>query len=88
MSALLPARDLSPDDRYYLETSPTECHEEVTRKRQGEAWTEPCEKLAVAARYDPESGGAYPVCGRHARGELVALADLLDVGGLWARESA
>jgi hypothetical protein len=38
---------------------------------------EPCEAVAVAVRVDPEFRTAYPVCGRHARGELVPLAEVV-----------
>lgn len=87
MSAPLPARRLSDDDRYWLTRFPTDCTEAVTRKSRGDEWTEPCGKLAVAARFDPEEGSAYPVCTRHARGDgMVSLADLLEVANLWAAE--
>lgn len=48
---------------------PQECHEEVTRRGE----VEPCEKVAVALRIDPEEGEPYPVCARHARAEMVPL---------------
>lgn len=87
MSALLPARRISADDREYLTRWPVECTESVTRKHRGESWDEPCEKVAVAARFDPEEGSAYPVCARHARGDgMASLADLLEVADLWASE--
>lgn len=49
------------------------CHEEVVR--DGDA--QPCEKTAVAVRIDPEDHDPYPVCAYHARGEMVALTDLI-----------
>lgn len=51
-----------------------QCHEAVTR--QGELL--PCNKTAVAVRLDPEDHSPYPVCGYHARGEMVALPQLLE----------
>jgi hypothetical protein len=87
MSPVLPSRLLTDDDREYLTRWPVECTEEVTRKRRGESWAEPCEALAVAARFDPNEGSAYPVCGRHVRGEMASLADLLEVADLWAKET-
>ena len=48
---------------------PEQCHEEVTR--DGEL--EPCEKVAVALRIDPQESEPYPVCARHARGDMVSL---------------
>lgn len=50
------------------------CHEDVTR--QGES--QPCEKVAVAIRIDPEDGGPYPVCAYHTRAEMMSLSDILD----------
>lgn len=50
-----------------------ECHEEVTRRGE----SEPCDRTAVALRYDPTFGGPYPVCARHARGHMVLLADVV-----------
>lgn len=88
MSTLLPGRSLTDDDREYLTRWPTDCSEEVSRKHRGEEWAEPCGKLAVAARFDPTDGSAYPVCARHARGDMVSLADLLEVAHMWAREPA
>lgn len=88
MSALLPARTMTDDDREYLERWPTDCTEAVTRKYRGEEWEDACGKLAVAARWDPAFGGAYPVCSRHARGDMVSLADLLEVADMWAKEDA
>ncbi|HEU5223453.1 MAG TPA: hypothetical protein VFU07_07205 [Candidatus Lumbricidophila sp.] len=49
----------------------TECHEEVSRKGQ----LEPCDKVAVAMRYDMRDGHPYPVCAFHTRGaDMVPLA--------------
>lgn len=48
---------------------PEQCHEEVTR--DGEL--EPCDKVAVALRVDPQESEPYPVCAHHARGEMVSL---------------
>lgn len=79
MSALV-GRKLSDDDRNYVERWPVECSEAVTRKHRGESWEEPCDKIAVAVRFNPTEGSAYPVCARHARGDMATLADLL---GLW-----
>ena len=50
------------------------CHEEVTRS----GWLGPCDKLAVAVRIDPEHYEPYPVCARHARGEMVPLKTLYE----------
>lgn len=53
------------------------CGEEVSRR--GEA--QPCDKTAVAARYDPREEFAgeppYAVCAYHARGRMVPLSELL-----------
>ena len=49
------------------------CDEGVTR--QGEF--QPCEKVAVAIRIDPEDDGYYPVCAYHSRAPMLPLADLL-----------
>lgn len=51
-----------------------ECHEEVSRR----GVAEPCNKTAVGLRYDPEENQPYPVCSRHARGEMVPLFDLIE----------
>ena len=37
---------------------------------------QPCKKLAVAAAI-AHSGGAHPVCARHARADMVPLPDLI-----------
>lgn len=42
-----------------------ECEESVTRRGQ----VEPCERPAVAERYEDTFGSWYPVCTRHTRGE-------------------
>jgi hypothetical protein len=42
----------------------SECHEEVTRR----GMLEPCDRVAVAVRIDPDEGGPYPVCARLHRG--------------------
>lgn len=84
---LLPARRMTWHDREYVTRWPVECEEHVTRKRRGESWGEPCGKLAVAARFDPTEGSAYPVCGRHARADMVSLADLLEVADLHASDA-
>ena len=52
--------------------SGAECVEGVTRRDE----YQPCNLPAVAVRIDPEEGEPYPVCKRHVRGEMVALADL------------
>ncbi|MGW8430918.1 hypothetical protein ACWGJ9_07310 [Curtobacterium citreum] len=49
------------------------CSEGVTRQ----GMYEPCEATAVAVRLDPEEHTPYPVCARHARGEMVPLHDVL-----------
>lgn len=50
------------------------CSEGVTR--QGEY--QPCEKVAVAIRRDPEDDDDYyPVCSYHARGRMMSLSELL-----------
>lgn len=41
-----------------------ECHEEVSRRGE----LQPCDKVAVAMRFDPTFGDPYPVCAFHARG--------------------
>ena len=51
---------------------PALCIEGVTRRDE----YQPCDKPAVAVRIDPESG-LYPVCARHARGEMVLLVVLI-----------
>ena len=76
----LTGRRITDEDREYLERWPVECAEEVTRKHRGESWTDSCDAIAVAVRFDPTEGGAYPVCAKHARGQMATLADLL---GLW-----
>jgi hypothetical protein len=53
-----------------------ECHEEVTRR----GMLEPCEKVAVAVRIDPNEGSRYPVCARHVRGPMVPLAEIQRAG--------
>lgn len=52
---------------------PHECTEGVTRRDE----FQPCDKPAVAVRIDPDGGPPYPVCARHARAEMVPLADLI-----------
>lgn len=52
---------------------PQLCHEEVTR--HGEV--EPCDKVAVALRMDPEEHEPYPVCARHSRGDMVPLETIV-----------
>lgn len=76
----LTGRRMTDDERIHIERWPVECCEEVTRRHRGESWQDACDKVAVAVRYDPNEGGAYPVCAQHARGEMATLADLL---GLW-----
>lgn len=52
----------------------TTCREGVTR--QGES--QPCEKVAVAIRRNPEDDDDYyPVCSYHARGRMMPLTELL-----------
>lgn len=48
---------------------PQRCSEEVSRSGNAE----PCDKPAVALREDPNYGGYYPVCARHARASMVSL---------------
>lgn len=79
MTALV-GRRLSDDERHEVERWPVECTEAVTRTSRTDSREDPCEKVAVAVRFDPTNGGAYAVCARHARGEMATLADLL---GLW-----
>lgn len=45
------------------------CHEEVSRKGE----LQPCEKSAVAKRFDGESW--YPVCTGHTRGPCLPLSE-------------
>jgi len=52
----------------------TDCHEEVTRGGQ----LEPCEKIAIANRFDPESLEPYPVCIEHVRGDMVPLLAVVE----------
>ncbi|RCL84433.1 MAG: hypothetical protein DBW62_08660 [Microbacterium sp.] len=52
---------------------PEQCHEEVTRRGE----LEPCEKVAVALRLDPQESEPYPVCARHARANMVSLEDIV-----------
>jgi hypothetical protein len=52
---------------------PEECHEEVSRR----GIAEPCEKVAVALRIDPNEGTPYPVCARHARANMVPLESIV-----------
>lgn len=49
------------------------CCEGVTR--QGEF--QPCDKTAVAVRFDANDGQPYPVCAFHSRGRMMPLAELL-----------
>lgn len=51
---------------------PALCTEGVTRRDE----FQPCDKPAVAVRFDPESG-LYPVCARHARADMVLLVVLI-----------
>lgn len=65
--------DYKPGEALYRATRHTECHEDVTR--QGES--QPCNKVSVAVRCDPEGGEPYPVCAYHAsRGGMVPLVAL------------
>ena len=48
------------------------CHESVSRKGE----EQPCEKVAVARRMDPDQDYPYPVCAFHSRGEMVPLGPL------------
>ena len=75
----LTGRKLTTEERCTIERWPVECTEEVTRRHRGESWAEPCDAIAVAVRFDPTGGEPYPVCARHARGQLATLADLLDL---------
>lgn len=53
---------------------PEECSEEVSRG----GIVQPCEKPAVALRFDPhEAGQVYPVCAHHARAEMVPLVQVV-----------
>lgn len=38
---------------------------------------EPCDAPAVAVRLDPDERTPYPVCARHARGDMVPLEEVL-----------
>ena len=58
-----------------------ECHEAVVR--QGE--DVPCEKTAVALRYDPEEGTVYPVCAHHARGNRMVPLIEFEKAGIFGR---
>lgn len=55
---------------------PDWCAEEVTRKGE----LQPCDRTAVAVRIDPEGVGFYPVCVRHARGDMVPLRVVMAPG--------
>jgi hypothetical protein len=57
----------------WLPTQLEKCDEGVTRKGE----FEPCEKPAVAVRYDQENGGYYAVCGYHTRGMMLTLPGLV-----------
>lgn len=59
-------------DLGYARTFPNTCNEEVARNGELQA----CEKTAVAVRRDPHDRNPYPVCGFHARGDMVPLAEL------------
>jgi hypothetical protein len=50
------------------------CHEDVSRA----GTSQPCDKTAVAMRYDPETREPYPVCAYHCRADMMPLADVLD----------
>lgn len=50
------------------------CHEEVSRG----GILQPCDKLAVAVRLDPEEHDPYPVCAYHTRGPMMSLPKLLE----------
>jgi hypothetical protein len=50
------------------------CHEEVSRG----GILQPCDKVAVAIRLDPEDHSPYPVCKYHTRGVMMALTSLLE----------
>lgn len=50
-----------------------ECHEAVVRKHE----EQPCNRPAVAMRYDPQEHAPYPVCIRHTRGDMVPLEQLI-----------
>jgi hypothetical protein len=52
------------------------CDEAVVRRGE----EQPCEKPAVAMRWDTRDypPSPYPVCARHSRAPMVTLADLLD----------
>lgn len=52
---------------------PFACTEGVTRGGE----FQPCERLAVALRIDPEERTPYPVCPPHARGDMVSLAVIM-----------
>lgn len=52
---------------------PQRCSEEVTRG----GVLDPCDKTAVAVREDPNYGGYYPVCARHARARMVPLETIV-----------
>lgn len=88
----LTGRRLTDEERNDVECWPVDCTEAVTRTSRGDTREEPCDKVAVAVRFDPEFGGAYPVCARHARGEMASLADLLGLaefhGGVTQTERA
>lgn len=49
--------------------SHAECHEDMGDR--------PCDRPAVAHRYDPETREPYPVCRAHVRGDMVPLAEWL-----------
>ena len=64
---------MNPDGLAFVLRFPGECTEGVTRRDE----FQPCDKPAVSVRIDPEESGPYPVCARHARGEMVPLADVI-----------
>lgn len=54
--------------------SPQRCAENVTRKGE----EQPCDRTAVALRVEPEEPEqCYPVCGYHARADMVTLEQIV-----------
>lgn len=61
------------DDKILRAMASVACHEDVIRK----GISQPCDKLAVAVRIDPESGDPYPVCAYHTRGNMMLPVNVL-----------
>ena len=54
------------------------CHEDVTRNDE----SQPCDRLAVGWRYDPEGDHHYPVCSEHTWGDTVSFPVNTDIAAV------